>query len=144
MKHKHMVGLLIFFIVLSLIGVAATLFAQEVVFYNTNQATISWDAVTVDADGDAFPEGTIVSYKLLIVNAATDPNKTNPVILTPITTTFQTITLTKGRYFVGVQACIEGDVCSEINWADNPDFQTVPPFGLKYLIAPAVPIGLRR
>jgi len=123
---------------------AITSFASgEVIFYNMNQATLAWDAVTVDIDGDSI---TDVKYRIYIANAVTDPGKTNPVIvandLTVITTT---ITLgIKGKFFVGVSAFID-DLESDINWADIPTSQgTNPLFGLRFAVPPKPPHNIVR
>ena len=112
----------------------------DTIFYNANQSTIGWDAVTTDVDGDPVT----CTYEVFIVNAITDPGKTNPVIV-PVTANEYTMTIgVKGRYFVGVRAVLDADVKSEINWADLPDYQTVAPFGIKYLALPNIPMNIHK
>jgi len=122
---------------------AMTGFASgEVIFYNTNQAKLAWDAVTTDIDGDGI---TDVKYRIYIANAVTDPEKTNPVIgADNLTATTTTITLTKGRFYVGVAAFID-DLQSDINWADLPTYQgTNPLFGLRFAVPPKPPHNIVR
>jgi len=123
-----------------LLSLAGTAFALD--FYNSNQVTLEWNAVTTDVDGDAI---TGVTYRLYLVNADTDPNKTNPVVAADNITDVQaTITLgTKGRYFVGVQAVL-GDLVSTINWADELEDPPVDLFGLRFAVPPHAPKNIRR
>lgn len=112
-----------------------------VVFYNTNQVTLTWDAVTTDVDGD---EVTGVTYKLYLANADTDPNKTNPVVVAETPDVQETITLSKGRYYVGVQSC-SGDLLSIINWGDDLENQEdVELFGVRFASSPQAPKSLRK
>ena len=106
---------------------SAPLMAQDNWYY-LNQCTIAWDAVSADADGDPFPDGTAVEYEVWLANADTDPNKANPVKVATTSGTETIITLnTKGRYFVGVKAILvmadETRFESAFNWADEPAFQ---------------------
>lgn len=113
----------------------------EVPFHNANQVTLTWDEVTTDIDGDLVPG---VTYKLYLVNANTDPNKTNPVEVSKICDIQETITLSKGRYFVGVQAC-SGDLSSVINWGDELENQEdVDLFGIRFASPPHAPKNLKR
>ena len=109
-------------------------------FVNVKQVTLSWDAVTQDVDGDPALGAT---YRLYLANADTDPGKTNPVIVHETSGTTATITMSKGRFFVGVDAVYLGD-SSVINWADEPANQgTSPLFGLRYASPPKAPVNLR-
>ena len=115
--------------------------AFALTFYNSNQPTLAWDAVTTDVDGDAI---TGVTYRLYLVNADTDPNKTNPVVVADnINELTETITLgTKGRFYVGVSAIL-GDLESVINWGDEIENQeTVELFGLRWAVPPHGPKSL--
>ena len=125
-----------FMIVLFTIGIAAA----DVVFHNDKTPTLAWDAVTTDVDGDPI---TGVTYQLWLVNANTDPNKANPVKVTDEdgvdTDLVATITLIKGRFFVGIQAEL-GDLLSDINWGDIIDNQeNVELFGLRWAVPPHPP-----
>ncbi|MGW8177732.1 MAG: hypothetical protein ACWGQW_02890 [bacterium] len=102
--------------------------AMAITWVTANQATVQWDAVTADVDGDPIPAGTHVEYKVWLANKLTDPNKSNPVELTQTTATEFTITLnTKGQYVIGVNAIhIEDNTSlelavSDFAWSDNPD-----------------------
>jgi len=115
--------------------------AFALTFYNSNQPTLAWDAVTTDVDGDAI---TGVTYRLYLVNADTDPNKTNPVVVADnINELTETITLgTKGRFYVGVSAIL-GDLESVINWGDEIENQEgVELFGLRWAVPPHGPKSL--
>ena len=128
-------------IVCSLLMVTA---AFALTFYNSNQVTLAWDAVTTDVDGDAV---TGVTYRLYLVNADTDPEKTNPVLVPggDIVELTKTITLgTKGRFYVGVQAVLD-DLESVINWGDEAENQgTSELFGLRFAVPPHGAKNLRR
>jgi len=120
-----------------------TVALADVVFYNSNQVTLEWSAVTTDVDGDAIAG---VTYKLYLANADTDPNKTNPVVAADnITGTSTTITLgAKGRYYVGCQAVL-GDLVSDINWADELENQaTAPLIGLRFAVPPNAPKNIKK
>ena len=130
-------------LVLAILAVlmAGTAFALD--FYNSNQVTLEWNAVTTDADGDAI---TGVTYRIYLANADTDPNKTNAVIAADgITALQKTITLgTKGRFFVGVSSLL-GDLESVINWADELENQEgYELFGLRFAVPPHAPKNIRR
>ena len=113
--------------------------ALEVDFKNTKQFTLGWDAVTKDTDGDPI---TGVTYEVLMVNAVTDINKTNPVVVATTAAILSTITIgVKGRYFVGVRALHDGDR-SGINWGDDTLLQTVPPFGVRFAAPPQTPANI--
>jgi len=116
-------------------------------FYNSNQATLAWNPVTTDVDGD--PIAGVITYQLWLANADTDPGKANPVAVADsdgnTSDTQGTITLgTKGRYYVGIQAVLD-DLVSEINWGDEPENQeTVELFGIRFAVPPHAPKDLRR
>ena len=135
----------LFMVAVLLVGVA-----WAVPFYNSNQATLAWEAVTTDVDGD--PLAGTITYQIYLANADTDPNKTNPVAVVDEdgnTEDLQaTITIgTKGRYFVGVSAFLDGEATLEsvINWGDEPENQTgVELFGIRFAVPPHGPKKLQR
>lgn len=113
----------------------------EVTFYNANQVTLTWDAVLTDIDGDQIIG---ITYKLYLANANTDSSKTNPVMVAETTDIQETITLTKGRYYVGIQACLD-DLSSIINWGDELDGQEgCRLFGLRFAVPPNAPHKLNK
>lgn len=131
---------------------ALPVFALE--WHTANQATVAWDAVSADQDGDPIPAGFEVKYKVFLVNSATDPNKTNPAEITPaggISELQFTITLnTKGSYYVGAKAYLvdsaTGEEVSESKfaWSDVPaDCQNNQDFGIRYFVALGNLGGLR-
>ena len=135
MFKKVMLGLLGFMLV------ATLAWAQP--WHTANQVTVAWDAVTTDENGQPLDmtEAT-VAYKLYLVNARTDPNKTNPVELAQVAETTYTLTLgTEGRYYFGVAAVRvtvdEGNVvgAASIAWSDDTTL-TDSPFGLRYFVPP--------
>lgn len=85
-----------------------------------NQKTIGWDAVTTTAPGG------VISYKVYIANAVTDPTKANAVEAdgSPTSDTQFVVTLgTEGQYVIGVSTVltIGTEVLeSKINWSDDP------------------------
>ncbi len=136
-----MKGVFLVFLMLAIAGVCSA----DVTFYNDKTPALAWDAVTTDVDDDPI---TGVSYILYLANADTDPNKANPVEVTDTdgddTNLTATFTLTKGRYFVGVQAAL-GDLLSVINWGDIIDNQeNVPLFGLRWAVSPHPPKKLKK
>ncbi len=118
----------------------------EIIFYNSNQSTVAWNAVTTDTDGDVI---TGVTYKLWLANADTDPDKASPVEAVDgdgdTSNTEAIITLgTKGRFFAGCQAVL-GDQVSDINWADEIENQeNTPLWGLRFAVPPHAPKNLHK
>ena len=111
--------------------------SSAVTFHNDKTPTLSWQMVTTDIDGE--PISGIVTYQLWLANADTDPNKANPVMVSETTGLETTITLIKGRFFVGVQAWL-GDLNSGINWGDIIDNQEgVALIGLRWAVPPHAP-----
>ena len=128
-------------IALLIVFVAAPVWAQDVVWHNANQVTVGWDAVTQDIDGDPI---TGVTYEVLLANADTDPSKTNPVVVAETDLLEATLTMTKGRYFVGVRA-VYLDMMSGINWGDELENQEgYDLIALRFAVPPKTPPGLRR
>ena len=81
-----------------------------------------------------------------MVNADTDPNKTNPTrIAEGLTDTSYTVILNvKGRYYVGGSA-FDGEDESVINWADEIEDQGDNPlFGLRWKVSPHVPKNIKK
>ena len=131
---------LILIMICALIALSASP-SSAVEFHNDKTPVLGWQAVTTDVDGDPLT-GT-VTYKLWIVNANTDPNKTNPVEVTDEdgddTNLVANLTLIKGRYFIGVQAHHATEE-SVINWGDIIDNQeNVTLFGLRWAVSPKPP-----
>lgn len=117
--------------------------AWALTWHTTNQFTIAWDPVTVT-------DGT-VSYKVLIANAVTDPNKANPVEADGSPTDQTQITLTlasQGQYYVGVKSVLtlsDGSTVEseDTNWSDDPTGNANDEaFGIRYYLVNA-PTGLR-
>lgn len=108
-------------------------------FHNANKVTLTWDEVTTDIDGDQI---TGVFYRLYLINANADPCRTDYILMIETTNTQETIMLTKGIYYVGIQAYIE-DMMSIINWGDEPEGQEdVKLFGLRFAVPPKLPHSL--
>jgi len=75
--------------------IPSLLFATE--FKTVNQGTFEWEH-----DPGKIPPSTI-SFRVYIVNALTDPGKTNPVMIGTTPSKQYTITLgVEGSYFLGV------------------------------------------
>lgn len=128
-------------LILSLVLVFTSFVHAETPFYNVREATLSWDAVTTDSDGDAV-EG--IKYKLYLVNVITDPDKINPVEVADVSELYTTITLSKGRFYIGIQSYLD-DLSSVINWADEPENQQgTELFGLRFAVPPKGPQNLKR
>jgi hypothetical protein len=123
-------------------------FGQEWII--TNQATVTWDAVTTRSDGVPFPAGDQIAYSAYLADASTDPDKTNPMLQSTVFDTECVITLVdEGKYFVGlrtIRMSSDGAVIGEsvIGWSDDPAIVVEGrTFGLRYFLPPAIPTGLR-
>ncbi len=127
-------------------------------WHTTNQATVSWNAVTTLADEahTPIPAEDVITYKVYLANALTDSGKTNPLEIAETADTSYILTLdVEGQYFVGVQtirkhtipgigADAEDEVVtigSDIAWSDMIE-HTPDPFGLRYFLLPDAPTGL--
>ncbi len=123
--------------------------AFAIEWVTTNQATISWDAVTEMQEGIAIPETDIIEYRVYLSNIVTDPDKANPVEIGVTGNTLYVITLMNEECLVGLQTIrklADGEVIGEsvIGWTDDPaivlDGVT---FGIRHFLPPMVPVGLR-
>ncbi len=116
----------------------------------TNQATVSWEAVTTRSDGVPFPTGDQIAYSAYLADASTDPNKTSPILQSTVFDTECVITLKdEGKYFVGlktIRMSADGAVIGEsvIGWSDDPlivlEGRT---FGLRHFLPPATITGMQ-
>jgi hypothetical protein len=125
-----------------------TAMAQVDNWHIANQATVGWNAVTLLDNGEPIPATDTVRYVVLMSNAITDPNKTNPVELGTTDALEYVITLnTEGRYLVGIKSerLVEGTKVAEstVAWSDDPaavkDGKT---FGLTYFRPPQAVGGI--
>jgi hypothetical protein len=147
---------LIFLLPAFLLVAPAPAGAQVGQWLPANQATMEWDAVTKDADGNLIPAAEI-QYKTVYVNEA-DTAKAAPVTLGVTTGTSQVFTFQgEGRFILGVQAERVVNVApsgsppslvvvsqSAISWSDNPSVcQDQKTFGISRYAAPAAAAGLR-
>ena len=140
-------------IVTLLISLVFVVSALSIEWKTANQATVQWDAVTTLSDGNPVPSDNSVKYRVYLANAVTDPDKTNPSLLTtnPISALEYIITLnTEGKYYIGVSAVRYdstgaeiADTESDINWSDTNGESTPNPFGLVYYIKMGAPKNLR-
>lgn len=136
-------------ITVSIIVLLFAAVATAVEWRVTNQATVSWDPVMTLENGDPLPATDSIKYKVYLSNAATDPGKTNPVLLGETDQTQYTLTLnTEGKFIVGVTAVRYNESAeevgeSEINWSDVNGAATPNPFGLLFYHPPASPVNLR-
>lgn len=127
--------------------------AMAQTWFTANQVTVGWDAVTTLDDGSPLPTGDTVQYRVYLVNAITDPSKTNPTEVTTAAITELEYTMTlgvEGKYFVGllserIVSGAGGEVipANAIAWSDDPavakDGNT---FGVQYFIPPAGVTGM--
>jgi hypothetical protein len=117
--------------------------------------TVAWDKVTNDIDGGAFPQGSIIEYEVFISDPRFDPNKTSPKTIGVTQQTQLEVTITPGKYLVGVQAILKvpsdasGTVYEEagrsaISWSDNPQVVLNGVlFGMMFHKNPAFALNLR-
>lgn len=124
--------------------------AFGITWHTANQATIEWDAVTTNINGDPLPPDETVEYVVYLANAVTDPNKTNPAEVWRGAAATATITLNvEGRFLVGVKAVrklSDGTTATEsvVNWSDDPLVCLGgTDFGLRFYLPPMGPINLR-
>jgi hypothetical protein len=131
-------------------------FAQ-INWVTANQATVGWDGVDQDVDGDPPPPGTHVEYKVYLVNKITDPDKTNPVEVAQTADNQATLTLSKGSFIVGLSTVHVDDSTGEVfsestnfSWSDIPshcadvDGDGVgDPFGFRLFAAFPSPRGMQ-
>ena len=142
MKKSFMSCLIVLFVTVSLVvGVA---WAQK--WYNVNTFPCSWNVVTTDVDGDPLPTGIALTYRVYLVNAVTDPNKTSPVVVADVSDLNTSITLNKkGQYYIGVEAVLtfvddSTELVSGINWADEiADQDTVELWAVRHHAPPLKP-----
>ena len=119
-----------------------------VTWHTANEFTVSWDAVTTNVDETAVPANEI-EYELFVVNAITDPNKTNPTSVWRGPELTHVVTLnTEGQYLLGIRAIrvIDGvDQSTSVNvYSDDPAVcQDGVTFGVRYFIPLKNPIGFR-
>jgi hypothetical protein len=117
-------------------------------WYNTNQATIAWDAVTKLADDENIPAEDVIQYRVFIEDAVLS----QPVEVTtaPITaTSFVTTFTAEGSYYVGVKAerVVDGTVVgdSSVAWSNDPaNCVNGEAFGIRQYLAPRAVTGLKK
>jgi len=153
MKVKSAIVMLILFLV------SAAFANGQDQWYQTNQATVSWDPVTeYDSGGESIPTPSYyIKYEVSISNVLNSSDKSDAIVVTesPIYDTQYTITFEKqGRFVVGVRAIgfttdyVDNEVeiaRSEIAWSDNSIccFEEKT-FGINHHFAPMPPRNLRK
>lgn len=115
----------------------------------TNSATVHWNEVTENKDGDPIDPIFETRYGVHLANALTDPNIENPTELAEVTDLSYLVTLNaQGRYWFGVQCRLYLDDAlaleSSISWSNDPTkTQSGEEIGLQYFtISPKDPEGL--
>ena len=109
-------------------------------WFTANQATVSWNPVTMTTSDTPIPPEEI-SYKVFLSNATTDPNKTSPaeIASTPDSSCIITLNV-EGRFYVGVQAIrtVDSEIVGQsvVSWSDDPLVVETTTFGLRYFIPP--------
>lgn len=138
-------------ILLALVLVACAGFAQTVIY--RDQATLQWDAVTSDANGDPLlPEDT-VTYEVYIYDSALSINDQLPANLIYIGETAATelviVFPSRRNWYAGVRAkVVTGEPAtfySAIAWSYDATKVADSPFVYQPLgsAAPAIPDNLR-
>jgi len=135
---------IIFLIVL---GLALNATALE--WRSTNQATISWDAVTTNINGDPIPPEHTIKYRIYLFKGISSEGPFVAIKVGETDRLQYVVTLEEeGKFLVGVMAVrydenqLEIGV-SEINWSDVNGEATPNPFGLIHYLPPAIPVNLR-
>ena len=137
----------IFFVVLFIV-LACSVSAHGQTWYTTNQATVSWNAVTTLSDGSAIPAGDTIRYQLYL-RIGTSGN--GAAYGAETASTQATVTFTaEGAWFIGIKALryVAGETApvgeSVISWSSDAGATDNAPFGIRYYAAPGSPGGLRR
>lgn len=134
------------FIIFAILIVASIASAQT--WYEANQVTFAWDAVTTLSDGTAIPSGNTVKYQVY-----TKPNSVSAGVKTggEITATQLLISFTtEGQYFLGVEALRYSGTTllsksNPITWSDvASNCQGGVAFGVTYWRSLMQPVNLRR
>jgi hypothetical protein len=133
------------FVLSLVIGLAFARTADALEWVSTNQATIGWDATTLNESGDSFPPNDVIGYKVYTKKVPSDSE-----IEVGETTNLQYTLLfvEEGKYVAGVRTVRtpEGEtipILSDITWSDSTDVVAVPdPFGFVYYVRPSAPKGL--
>lgn len=123
--------------------------AFALTWHTANQSTVSWDSVSYQADA-----GERLVYVVMVSNALTDPDKTNPVEVGSMENAQYQMTLVeKGSYLIGVKSVIEvySDSTGWVrvseslpSWSDDPAVcYNNETFGVRYYPAPPRPMGLK-
>jgi hypothetical protein len=114
-------------------------------WYNANQGTLAWDAVTQLSDGTPIPEGSVIKYQVWRrPYSISSGEKVGPEIeVTQLTITFSN----EGSWLVGVQGVrwIENiPYTTDISWSDNAEVcKNGQTFGFRSFLAILKPAGLR-
>lgn len=133
-------------IILAILLITSTSFAQ--VWYDANQVTFAWDAVTKLTDGTTIPATSTVKYQVY-----TKPNSVSAgtKVSGEITATQLLISFSvEGAYFLGVEALrYNGAVLvsksNPITWSDvAANCQGGIAFGVNYWLSLMQPANLRR
>jgi len=139
------------FILAALALVACVASTQEIIY--RDQATLEWDAVTTDGNGDPLlPEDT-VSYEVYIYDSALtidDQNTANLIYIGETVVTEMLIIFPERKnWYAGVRAkVVTGEPLtnySAIAWSYDAEVVEVSPFVYQPLggVVPAVPDNLR-
>jgi len=131
--------------------VACVGWTQDIIY--KDQATLQWDAVTTDANGDPLlPEDT-VTYEVYIYDSALtidDQNTANLIFIAETAGTEQLIVFPERRnWYAGVRAkIVTGEPVTQysmIAWSYDSEAVADVPFGYQPLggVVPAVPDNLR-
>ena len=120
--------------------------AQAIEWTVANQGTVAWDAVTTNIDGEAFPVGDVISYRLYIkkIGVEGDGIFAGETAELQFTLTFPT----EGKWLAGTKTIRkpidnpEESIESEISWSNSDNIVDVPiPFGFIYYKPPKVAGG---
>lgn len=126
--------------------------ANAATWHTANQITFAWDAVTSDVDGDPIPAGFSVVYDTFVVahnSGDFDADKMQQTV--GGASIAETITLTKGHWYLGVRAALVDDLDgvrlyeSAISWSSDPTVcLNGVDFGGRYWVNPNKPADLNK
>lgn len=135
-------------VLLSFLVIASSVWAQALIY--TQQATLSWNAVTELDDGTPIDPADTVQYE---VGRSIDPvaDRTTPETIVGMTTTLTLdVTLPQdGQWYVfAVRAVLVTDggqttLYSPWNWSDQNGVATPDPFWYRHpsIVPPSIPLG---
>jgi hypothetical protein len=117
-------------------------------WHTADQATVAWDAVTVNTDGGHLGAQDNVEYSVYLTDS-TNPLKDSSTAVWRGSETQTLVTLSQeGSFYAGVRAHRIRDgtevSISSVSWADDPVVTNDSPWGLLFFFPPASVKGIMK